>query len=158
MAAPSGISNSQSSSLVRPEARQPVFGVNLISSHRLAPRPLAPVKIGVIGNHLPRQCKIATFTTDLCNAIAAEYGAAQLSVVAINDGQSSYTYPERVRFEIMNRFRKLGFIDYNGRIQVHKSLLKAVLLDRLPEHGSQAPHLARKSQISQDRSIARLRA
>jgi glycosyltransferase involved in cell wall biosynthesis len=36
----------------------------------------------------------------LCNAIAAEYGAAQLSVVAINDGQSSYVYPERVRFEI----------------------------------------------------------
>ena len=54
----------------------------------------------MIGNHLPRQCGIATFTTDLCNAIAAEYGAAQLSVVAINDGQSSYVYPERVRFEI----------------------------------------------------------
>jgi hypothetical protein len=47
----------------------------------------------VIGNHLPRQCGIATFTTDLCNAIAAEYGAAQLSVVAINDGQSSYHTP-----------------------------------------------------------------
>jgi len=54
----------------------------------------------VIGNHLPRQCGIATFTTDLCNAIAAEYGTAQLSVVAINDRQSSYLYPERVRFEI----------------------------------------------------------
>ncbi|MFY9854072.1 MAG: glycosyltransferase family 4 protein [Terracidiphilus sp.] len=54
----------------------------------------------MIGNHLPRQCGIATFTTDLCDAIAAEYGAAQLSVVAINDGQSSYLYPERVRFEI----------------------------------------------------------
>jgi glycosyltransferase involved in cell wall biosynthesis len=36
----------------------------------------------------------------LCNAISAEYGAAQLSVVAVNDGQSSYLYPERVRFEI----------------------------------------------------------
>ena len=54
----------------------------------------------MIGNHLPRQCGIATFTTDLCNAIAAEYGTAQLSVVAINDRQSSYLYPERVRFEI----------------------------------------------------------
>jgi CRP-like cAMP-binding protein len=32
----------------------------------------------------------------------------------------------------MNRFRKLGFIEYNGRIKVHKSLLNAVLLDRLP--------------------------
>jgi hypothetical protein len=29
----------------------------------------------------------------------------------------------------MNRFRKLGFIDYNGRIRVHKSLLNIVLHD-----------------------------
>ena len=64
------------------------------------PRTQRPVKIAVIGNHLPRQCGIATFTTDLCNGIAAEYGAAQLSVVAINDGHSSLLFPERVRFEI----------------------------------------------------------
>jgi hypothetical protein len=32
----------------------------------------------------------------------------------------------------MNRFRKLGFIEYKGCIKVHKSLLNAVLLDRLP--------------------------
>jgi CRP-like cAMP-binding protein len=32
----------------------------------------------------------------------------------------------------MNRFRKLGFIEYDGRIKVHKSLLNAVLLDRFP--------------------------
>jgi glycosyltransferase involved in cell wall biosynthesis len=54
----------------------------------------------VIGNHLPRQCSIATFTTDLCDAIAAEYGAAKLSVVAVNDPLSPYAYPTRVRFEI----------------------------------------------------------
>jgi CRP/FNR family transcriptional regulator, cyclic AMP receptor protein len=29
----------------------------------------------------------------------------------------------------MNRFRKLGFIEYNGRIRVHKSLLNVVLHD-----------------------------
>ncbi len=39
----------------------------------------------------------------------------------------------------MNRFRKLGFIDYNGRIQVHKSLLNVVLLDQLPHRNSQKP-------------------
>jgi hypothetical protein len=33
----------------------------------------------------------------------------------------------------MNRFRKLGFIEYNGPIKVHKSLLNAVLLDRLED-------------------------
>jgi hypothetical protein len=32
----------------------------------------------------------------------------------------------------MNRFRKLGFIDYKDRIQVHKSLLNVVLHDQLP--------------------------
>lgn len=33
----------------------------------------------------------------------------------------------------MNRFRKLGFIEYNGGIHVHQSLLNVVLLDQLPE-------------------------
>jgi glycosyltransferase involved in cell wall biosynthesis len=36
----------------------------------------------------------------LCDAIAAEYGAAGLSVTAVNDPESSYAYPARVRFEI----------------------------------------------------------
>jgi len=65
------------------------------------------------------------------------------------------TTRSRVSF-FMNRFRKLGFIDYNGRIQVHKSLLKAVLLDRLPEHESQQPRLAPKTATSPDRSVAEL--
>ena len=42
------------------------------------------------------------------------------------------TTRSRVSF-FMNRFRKLGFIEYNGRIKVHKSLLNAVLLDQMPE-------------------------
>jgi len=100
MAAPNTTLNSQSNHLIHPKALHPVFGIDSTSSLQLAPRPLRPVRIAVLGNHLPRQCGIATFTTDLCDAIAAEYGAAQLSVVAVNDGQSSYLYPERVRFEI----------------------------------------------------------
>jgi CRP/FNR family cyclic AMP-dependent transcriptional regulator len=38
------------------------------------------------------------------------------------------TTRSRVSF-FMNRFRKLGFITYNGRIQVHRSLLNVVLHD-----------------------------
>jgi len=38
------------------------------------------------------------------------------------------TTRSRVSF-FMNRFRKLGFIEYSGRIRVHKSLLNVVLLD-----------------------------
>ena len=41
------------------------------------------------------------------------------------------TTRSRVSF-FMNRFRKLGFIDYSDRIQVHKSLLSVVLHDQLP--------------------------
>jgi CRP-like cAMP-binding protein len=48
------------------------------------------------------------------------------------------TTRSRVSF-FMNRFRKLGFIEYNGRIKVHKSLLNAVLLDRLPQLSAEKP-------------------
>jgi CRP-like cAMP-binding protein len=51
------------------------------------------------------------------------------------------TTRSRVSF-FMNRFRKLGFISYDGRIQVHKSLLNVVLLDQLPGHNSQKPDLS----------------
>jgi CRP-like cAMP-binding protein len=50
------------------------------------------------------------------------------------------TTRSRVSF-FMNRFRKLGFINYNGRIQVNKSLLNVVLLDQLPEQNAQKPLL-----------------
>jgi CRP-like cAMP-binding protein len=42
------------------------------------------------------------------------------------------TTRSRVSF-FMNRFRKLGFIEYNGRIKVHKTLLNVVLLDQMSE-------------------------
>lgn len=41
----------------------------------------------------------------------------------------------------MNRFRKMGYIDYNGRIHVHKSLLNVVLHDQLPEQVARRPVL-----------------
>jgi len=48
------------------------------------------------------------------------------------------TTRSRVSF-FMNRFRKLGFIEYNGRIKVHRSLLNAVLLDQMPERNPDGP-------------------
>jgi len=44
----------------------------------------------------------------------------------------------RVSF-FMNGFRKLGYVGYNGRIHVHKSLLNVVLHDRLPEDRVKTP-------------------
>jgi CRP-like cAMP-binding protein len=43
------------------------------------------------------------------------------------------TTRSRVSF-FMNRFRKLGFIDYKSRIRVHKSLLNVILLDPIPDN------------------------
>ena len=50
----------------------------------------------------------------------------------------------------MNRFRKLGFIEYNGRIRVHKSLLNIVLHDQPSENARGAPLLDSK----RDRSLS----
>jgi CRP/FNR family transcriptional regulator, cyclic AMP receptor protein len=50
------------------------------------------------------------------------------------------TTRSRVSF-FMNRFRKLGFIEYNGRIQVHKSLLNVILHDDLLKQNARSPTL-----------------
>ena len=54
----------------------------------------------MIGNYLPRQCGIATFTTDLCAAISAEYGTARLLALPVNDTEQGYDYPARVRWSL----------------------------------------------------------
>ena len=60
-------------------------------------------RIGFIGNYLPRQCGIATFTTDLCEAIAAEYEGTTCIALPVNDIEAGYPYPARVRFELIEK-------------------------------------------------------
>jgi CRP/FNR family transcriptional regulator, cyclic AMP receptor protein len=48
------------------------------------------------------------------------------------------TTRSRVSF-FMNRFRKLGLIEYNGRIRVHKSLINVILLDQFTERNPERP-------------------
>src|SRR6201995_4369720 len=50
------------------------------------------------------------------------------------------TTRSRVSF-FMNRFRKLGFVEYNGRIRVHKSLLNVILHDELPNDNAVKPKI-----------------
>ena len=57
-------------------------------------------RIAIIGNYLPRQCGIATFTTDLSQAISSEFPALESFVLAMNDAGRRYEYPGRVQFEI----------------------------------------------------------
>ncbi len=56
--------------------------------------------VAVIGDYLPRQCGIATFTTDLVEGLSAEAPDIYNWVVAMNDKPEGYAYPEKVRFEI----------------------------------------------------------
>ncbi len=62
--------------------------------------PSLPSRIAVVGNYFPRQCGIATFTTDLCEALSAEYGSTRLMAVPVNDADSAYDYPARVRLAL----------------------------------------------------------
>ena len=81
--------------------------------------PPLPTRIAFVGNYLPRQCGIATFTTDLCNALTAEYGEGRLVAIPVNDPDSSYDYPEQVRLElaqedIASYERAAEFLNFNG--------------------------------------------
>ena len=66
----------------------------------IPPRSALPNRIAIVGNYLPRRCGIATFTTDLCDAIHAEYGTTELLALPVNDTEEGYEYPARVRFEL----------------------------------------------------------
>jgi glycosyltransferase involved in cell wall biosynthesis len=81
--------------------------------------PPLPTRIAFVGNYLPRECGIATFTTDLCDALSAEYGEGRLFAIPVNDPDSNYDYPERVRLELMQEElgsyeRAAEFLNFNG--------------------------------------------
>ena len=82
-------------------------------------QPSLPSRIAVIGNYLPRQCGIATFTTDLCEAISAEYGTARLLALPVNDTEQGYDYPARVRWSLtqddVSSYREAAeFLNFNN--------------------------------------------
>ena len=60
-------------------------------------------RIAFIGNYLPRQCGIATFTTDLCESLADEYKGTACFALPVNDTEAGYEYPPRVRFELAEK-------------------------------------------------------
>ena len=57
-------------------------------------------KIAFIGDHLPRKCGIATFTSDVLSAVAGKHPQSQCFAVPVNDIAGGYEYPKEVRFEI----------------------------------------------------------
>jgi len=93
-----------------------------LSALPVAPKassPPLPTRIAFVGNYLPRQCGIATFTTDLCTALAIEYGEGRLFAIPVNDPESSYDYPQQVRLELeqedlLSYERAAEFLNFNG--------------------------------------------
>jgi glycosyltransferase involved in cell wall biosynthesis len=76
-------------------------------------------RIAFIGNYSPRQCGIATFTTDLCEAVAAEHPGATCIALPVNDNEAGYAYPPRVRFELAEKdidsyHRAADFLNINS--------------------------------------------
>ncbi|MCZ8343096.1 MAG: glycosyltransferase family 4 protein [Leptospira sp.] len=76
-------------------------------------------RIGFIGNYAPRQCGIATFTTDLCESFSVEYPEITCIAIPVNDIESGYAYPPRVRFEIIEKdinsyYRAADFLNINN--------------------------------------------
>ncbi len=60
-------------------------------------------KVALIGDYVPRQCGIATFTADLRNALAAEYPSTDSIVVPVDDVPQGYEYPPEVRFQFLEQ-------------------------------------------------------
>ena len=73
-------------------------------------------RIAFIGNSLPRHCGIATFTTDLQQAIATSGADVETCIVAMTDNGNAYDYPSAVRHQIRDEriedyVRAAGFLN-----------------------------------------------
>ncbi len=78
-----------------------------------------PDRIAFLGGFLPRLCGIATFTHDLCEAVAAAVPGSQCYAGAMNDRSEGYDYPPRVRFELdqkdLDSYRRAAdFLNFNN--------------------------------------------
>ncbi len=76
-------------------------------------------RIAFLGGYEPRRCGIATFTTDLCEAVAAATPEAECFAGAMNDRVEGYRYPARVRFEVLEKDldsyrRAADFLNFNN--------------------------------------------
>ncbi len=78
-----------------------------------------PQRIAFLGDYLPRLCGIATFTHDLSEAVAAAAPGTDCFVGAVNDRVEGYEYPQRVRFEMLEKDldsyrRAADFLNFNN--------------------------------------------
>lgn len=78
------------------------------------------INVAVIGNYAPRQCGLATFTTDMATWTRKVLDdRSQVFVVAMNDRPEGYDYPPMVRFEVLanhprDYHRAADFVNLSG--------------------------------------------
>ena len=58
------------------------------------------LKVLFIGTYVPKECGIATFTSDLLNSVSGENNDVHCEVIALSDPSETYNYPEEVVFQI----------------------------------------------------------
>ncbi len=80
---------------------------------------ILPERIAFLGGYLPRLCGIATFTHDLCEAVAGVAPGSDCFTGAMNDRPEGYDYPPRVRFELdqkdLNSYRRgADFLNFSN--------------------------------------------
>lgn len=78
-----------------------------------------PGRIAFVGGYEPRRCGIATFTHDVCEAVAQAVPTAECIAGAVNDRAQGYKYPPRVRFEMLEKDldsyrRAADFLNFNN--------------------------------------------
>lgn len=77
------------------------------------------LRIAFLGDYVPRQCGIATFTRDLCESVAQAAPGSECIVGAVNDRPEGYDYPARVHFELIEKDldsyrRAADFLNFNN--------------------------------------------
>ncbi len=98
--------------------------------------------IAVLGNYQPRQCGIATFTTDLTNGLSMAVPEIYNWVIAMNDIPEGYSYPEKVRFEI-NRNKLNDYITASQFLNISQPDIVCVQHEFGIFGGSAGSHLLR---------------
>ena len=78
------------------------------------------MNVAIVGNCIPRQCGIATFTHDVATWLSADLGpGSEVFVIAMNDRPEGYDYPPIVRFEVLQSnprdyLRAADFVNMSG--------------------------------------------
>ena len=130
-------------------------GAALSATMSSAPDEKSIRRVALLGNHLPRQCGIATFTTDLSDAIASVGPDLDCFVLAMNDGRHQHAYPGRVRFELADNdagayTRAADFLNVNA-VDV---ISRAARVRDLRRQGRQPPPAAAARAAHADRDDA----